>query len=75
MILIFPIDNFRKIFKIFNYYSLNIYEDNINAIISPYNPNASANIRISIIPTNILSCCPRALAPASPTSPIASPAA
>ena len=43
--------------------------------ISPYNPNASAKIKISIIPTNNLSCCPKALAAASPPIPIAYPAA
>jgi len=41
---------------------------------SPYNPRASAKMRISIIPTNILSCWPSALTPASPTIPIAIPA-
>ena len=49
--------------------------DKIRETISPYNPNASAKIRIKIIPTNILSCCAFALTPASPTTPIASPAA
>jgi hypothetical protein len=42
---------------------------------SPYKPRASANIRIRIIPTNILSYWALALTPASPTIPIASPAA
>lgn len=46
----------------------------MRATISPYNPRASAKMRISIIPTNILSCCPSALTPASPTIPIAIPA-
>ena len=50
------------------------WEDKIRATISPYNPRASAKMRISIIPTNILSCWPSALTPASPTIPIAIPA-
>jgi len=51
------------------------YWDKIKATINPYNPRASAKIRISIIPTKILSCWPNALTPASPTIPIAKPAA
>ena len=47
----------------------------INDTINPYNANASPKIKIKIIPTNILSCCAFALTPASPTIPIASPAA
>jgi hypothetical protein len=43
--------------------------------INPYNPNASAKIKIRIIPTNILSSYAFALTPASPTTPIAKPAA
>lgn len=45
------------------------------AIISPYKPKASANIRIRIIPTNILGSTAFALTPVSPTTPIAKPAA
>ncbi len=47
----------------------------MRATISPYNPSASAKMRISIIPTKIFSCCPSALTPASPAIPIANPAA
>ena len=47
----------------------------MRATISPYNPKASAKMRISIIPTKIFSCCPSALTPASPAIPIANPAA
>ena len=47
----------------------------MRATISPYNPSASAKMRISIIPTKIFSCCPKALTPASPAIPIAKPAA
>jgi len=45
------------------------------AIIIPYSPRASAKMRIRIIPTKICSCCALALTPASPTIPIARPAA
>lgn len=44
-------------------------------IISPYNPKASANIKINIIPTNIFGSIAFALTPESPTIPIAKPAA
>lgn len=47
----------------------------IRATISPYNPSTSAKIRIRIIPTNSLGCCAVPLTPASPTMPIANPAA
>lgn len=47
----------------------------IIAIISPYRPRASAKIRIRIIPTKIASYYALALTPASPTIPIARPAA
>lgn len=43
--------------------------------IKPYNPNASAKIKIRIIPTKILSYYAFARTPASPTIPIARPAA
>ena len=59
-------DNFKT--NIIVYYCANISDT-----IIPYNPNASAKINISIIPTKILSCCPSALAPASPHFPIAIP--
>jgi hypothetical protein len=42
---------------------------------SPYSAKASAKMRIKIMPTNILSYYAFALTPASPTIPIASPAA
>merc|ERR550534_1855160 len=44
------------------------------ATISPYNPSASAKIRIKTIPTNSFGCWPLARTPASPTIPIAMPA-
>jgi hypothetical protein len=47
----------------------------IIAIMRPYRPKASAKIRIKIIPTKIASYCALALTPASPTTPIAKPAA
>ena len=43
--------------------------------IRPYKAKASPKIKIRIIPTNILSCCALALTPASPTIPMARPAA
>lgn len=49
--------------------------ERIIAMISPYNPRASAKIKIRIIPTNILGSIAFALTPTSPTTPIASPAA
>lgn len=60
--------------KLIKSYLVNYWE-RMRATISPYNPRASAKIRISIIPTKILSCCPSALTPASPAIPIANPAA
>lgn len=47
----------------------------IRATISPYNPRTSAKMRIRIIPTKSLGCCAVPLTPASPTIPIANPAA
>lgn len=44
-------------------------------IIKPYNARVSEKTRIKIIPMNNLFCCALALTPASPTIPIASPAA
>jgi len=41
----------------------------------PYKAKASPKIKIKIIPTKILSCCALALTPASPTIPMANPAA
>ena len=49
--------------------------ERMRATIRPYRPSASAKIKIKIIPTKILSCCAFALTPASPTIPMASPAA
>ena len=45
------------------------------ATINPYSPRASAKMRIRIIPTNIFGSIALALTPASPTTPIANPAA
>lgn len=50
-------------------------EDKIRDTISPYKAKASPKIKIKIIPTNILSCWAFARTPASPTIPIAKPAA
>ena len=44
-------------------------------MIKPYSPRASAKIKIRIIPTKIASYWALALTPASPTIPIARPAA
>ena len=41
----------------------------------PYRPNTSAKMRIRIIPTNNLGCCAVPRTPASPTIPMAKPAA
>ncbi len=49
--------------------------DKIRATISPYRPNTSAKIRMRIMPTNSLGCCAVPRTPASPTMPIAYPAA
>lgn len=49
--------------------------DKIRATIKPYRPKASAKIKIKIIPTKIFSYYAFALTPASPTIPIANPAA
>ena len=49
--------------------------ERIMAIIIPYRPRASPKIRIKIIPTKIYSCWAFALTPASPTIPMARPAA
>ena len=45
------------------------------AMIKPYSPRASAKISTRIIPTNILGSMAFALTPASPTTPMANPAA
>jgi hypothetical protein len=47
----------------------------MRAIIRPYSPSTSANIRIRIMPTNNLGCRQVPRTPESPTMPIASPAA
>ena len=47
----------------------------IMATIRPYNPIASAKMRIRIIPTKIPSVWAYALTPASPATPMANPAA
>ena len=49
--------------------------EKMSATMRPYRPSASAKMRIRIIPTNNLGCCPNALVPMSPTMPIATPAA
>ena len=49
--------------------------ERIRDTMSPYSASASPKIRIRIMPTKILSCCALALTPASPTMPMASPAA
>lgn len=51
------------------------WEVRMRDTMSPYKAKASPKIRIRIIPTNILSCWALARTPASPTIPIASPAA
>lgn len=51
------------------------FETNMRATINPYNPNTSAKMRMRIIPTNSLGCCAVPRTPASPTIPIANPAA
>ncbi len=47
----------------------------IRATIRPYRPNTSAKIRMRIIPTKRRGCCAVPRTPASPTIPIAYPAA
>jgi len=47
----------------------------MRATIRPYNPSTSAKIRIRIMPTNSRGCCAVPLTPASPTTPMAKPAA
>ena len=49
--------------------------ERIRATISPYNPNTSAKMRMRIMPTNSLGCWAVPLTPASPTTPMAKPAA
>jgi hypothetical protein len=51
------------------------WEVRIKETIRPYKARASPKINIKIIPTKILSCCAFALTPASPTIPMANPAA
>merc|ERR1719218_519600 len=41
----------------------------------PYRPRASAKIKMRIMPTKSLGCCTLARTPASPTMPMARPAA
>lgn len=55
--------------------NLTNYYERIIAMISPYSPIASPKIKIKIIPTKILGSWAFALTPASPTIPIAIPAA
>ena len=49
--------------------------ERMRATISPYNPNTSAKIRMRIMPTNNLGCWAVPRTPASPTIPMAKPAA
>lgn len=49
--------------------------ERIKATIKPYNPKASAKIKIKIIPTKIPGCWELHRTPTSPTIPIAYPAA
>eukprot|EP00982_Pelagococcus_subviridis_P006213 30017-Pelagococcus_subviridis.AAC.2 len=49
--------------------------DKMIPTINPYSANASAKIKIRIIPVNSFGCCAFALTPASPTMPMAIPAA
>ncbi len=51
------------------------WEVRMSETMSPYKAKASPKIRMRIMPTNILSCWALALTPASPTIPMASPAA
>eukprot|EP01083_Nonionella_stella_P300018 1022073_1 len=52
-----------------------IFSDKTIATMRPYKANASAKIRMRIIPTYNFGCCPPARTPESPTIPIAIPAA
>ena len=52
---------------------INHPEDMMMAIIIPYSPIHSAKMRIRIIPTKIPSVWAKALTPASPATPMASP--
>jgi len=54
---------------------INQLDVRISETMSPYNARASPKISIRIIPTKILSCWAFARTPASPTIPIANPAA
>ena len=47
----------------------------IKATISPYRPSTSAKIKIRIMPTKSRGCCAVPRTPASPTTPMANPAA
>eukprot|EP00923_Selenidium_pygospionis_P058797 GHVN01103388.1.p1 GENE.GHVN01103388.1~~GHVN01103388.1.p1 ORF type:complete len:141 (+),score=7.64 GHVN01103388.1:533-955(+) len=49
--------------------------DKMRATMRPYKPNTSAKMRIRIMPTNKRGCCAVPRTPASPTIPIANPAA
>lgn len=51
------------------------FVDRIRATIRPYKPSTSAKIRIRIMPTKSRGCCAVPLTPASPTTPMAKPAA
>ena len=51
------------------------WEVKMRETMSPYKAKASPKIKIKIMPTKILSCWALARTPASPTMPMASPAA
>ena len=63
---------------VFFYFYLKLFQPwdvKISETIRPYKAKASPKINIKIIPTKILSCWAFARTPASPTIPIAKPAA
>lgn len=51
------------------------FVERIRATIKPYRPKTSAKMRIRIMPTNSRGCCAVPRTPASPTMPMANPAA
>ena len=65
----------NKWFKVVVRVSLAHCDVRMRDTISPYSANASPKMRIKIMPTKILSCCALARTPASPTIPMAKPAA
>lgn len=59
----------------YHYYNQPPWDVKMRETMRPYKARASPKMRIRIIPTKILSCCAFARTPASPTIPIARPAA